>query len=247
MLSSDFHCKENDVTTGAVLLHKILPETGWQPSGNHLEDSDSFQWWCYERIHRLRSDTTGLKVAAHYWIASQTPAGLQPAKMTRSSPTWTLWWCGTIVWLLQKRCTSGLFSTFHSDWRFNHEESGITMKRVVAKFMLKLLMMEQKQLHVDVSQNMLDTTNSDPGFMKTIITEEAIERKAISDKRGHYNLQWKSDKNTKHSFTQMVLAINWRYWQAGENSCICMKVYDHLMQVCFIEFHQSFAKSCILL
>ena len=55
--------------------------------------------------------------------------------------------------------------------------------------MLKLLMMEQKQLHVDVSQNMLDTTNSDPGFMKTIITEEAIERKAISDKRGHYNLQ----------------------------------------------------------
>ena len=42
MLSLDFHCKQNEETTVAALLHQILPETGRQPGGNHLEDSDSF-------------------------------------------------------------------------------------------------------------------------------------------------------------------------------------------------------------
>ena len=29
-------------------------------------------------------------------------------------------------------------------------------------------------------------------------------------------LQWKADENTKHHVIQMLLAINWRYWQAGK-------------------------------
>ena len=29
-------------------------------------------------------------------------------------------------------------------------------------------------------------------------------------------VQWKSDKSTKHYLTQMLLVINWRYWQAGK-------------------------------
>ena len=33
-------------------------------------------------------------------------------------------------------------------------------------------MAEQKQLHVEVSQDMLDSTNSDPDFMNTIITDD---------------------------------------------------------------------------
>ena len=40
MLSSAFHCKENDRKTEAVVLHQILPETGRQPGGNHSEGSD---------------------------------------------------------------------------------------------------------------------------------------------------------------------------------------------------------------
>ncbi|XP_075539839.1 protein GVQW3-like [Dermacentor variabilis] len=39
----------------------------------------------------------------------------------------------------------------------------LAMKRVVAKFVPKLLMVEQ--LRVEVSQGMLDSTNSDPDFM----------------------------------------------------------------------------------
>ena len=29
-------------------------------------------------------------------------------------------------------------------------------------------------------------------------------------------LQWKSDKNIKHYLIQILLAINWRYWQVGK-------------------------------
>ncbi|XP_040066361.1 uncharacterized protein LOC120840002 [Ixodes scapularis] len=46
----------------------------------------------------------------------------------------------------------------------------LAMNRVAAKFLPKLLTVEQKQLLVEVSQDMLDSTNSDPNFMKTIIT-----------------------------------------------------------------------------
>ena len=49
------------------------------------------------------------------------------------------------------------------------------------------------------------------------------------------SLQWKSDKRTKHYFTQMLLAINWCYWQVGKNSGMHMKVQGHLMQACLIE------------
>ena len=44
------------------------------------------------------------------------------------------------------------------------------MKRVSSKFVPKLLTAEQKQLRVKVSQDTLDSTNSDPDFLNTIIT-----------------------------------------------------------------------------
>ena len=46
----------------------------------------------------------------------------------------------------------------------------LAMKRVAAKFMLKLLTAEQKQLPIELSQDMLDSTNSDHDFMNIIIT-----------------------------------------------------------------------------
>nr|XP_037270497.1 protein GVQW3-like [Rhipicephalus microplus] len=48
----------------------------------------------------------------------------------------------------------------------------MAMKRVAAKFMPKLLSVEQKQLRVEVSQDMLDFTSSDPSFINTIITKD---------------------------------------------------------------------------
>ena len=55
-------------------------------------------------------------------------------------------------------------------------------------------------------------------------------------------VKWKSDESTKHYLTQMLLAINWRYWQTLKNSRMQMKVKGRLMQARFIEIHQVFVK-----
>ena len=57
-----------------------------------------------------------------------------------------------------------------------------------------------------------------------------------------HGVQWKSDKNIKHYLTQMLLVLNWCYWQVEKNLHMHMKVQGHLMQVNFIELHQVFAK-----
>ena len=46
----------------------------------------------------------------------------------------------------------------------------LTMKRLAAKFVPKLLTAEQKKIRVEDSQDMLDSINSDSDFMNTIIT-----------------------------------------------------------------------------
>ena len=46
----------------------------------------------------------------------------------------------------------------------------LAMKIVSAIFVPKLLKADQKQVLVEVSQDMLDSTNSDPDFLNTIIT-----------------------------------------------------------------------------
>ncbi|XP_076047367.1 protein GVQW3-like [Oratosquilla oratoria] len=46
----------------------------------------------------------------------------------------------------------------------------LAMKRVAAKFVPKLLTVEEEQVSVEVTQDMLDSANSDPDFMKSIIT-----------------------------------------------------------------------------
>ena len=46
----------------------------------------------------------------------------------------------------------------------------LATRRVSAKFVPKLLTMEQKQLRVEVPQDMLDYANSDPKFLNIVIT-----------------------------------------------------------------------------
>ena len=54
--------------------------------------------------------------------------------------------------------------------------------------------------------------------------------------------QWKSEESTQHYLTQILLAIYWRYWQAGKNARMRMRVQGRLMQARFIEIHQVVAK-----
>ena len=58
----------------------------------------------------------------------------------------------------------------------------------------------------------------------------------------HYSYNENLTRTLNTTFTQMLLAINWHYWQAGKNSRICMKVQGYLMQVHFTEIHQVFGK-----
>ena len=91
---------------------------------------------------------------------------------------------------------------------------------------------------------MLDSTNSDPDFMNTIITgDESWVYGYDPETKLFRNFPYseKSDKSTKHYFTQMLLAINWRHWLEGKNSHMDMKVQGSLMEAHFIEIHQVFA------
>jgi hypothetical protein len=58
----------------------------------------------------------------------------------------------------------------------------------------------------------------------------------------HEVIERKSEESTKHYLTQMLLAINWCYWQVGKNSRMHMKIRGCLVQARFIEIHQVFAK-----
>ncbi|XP_013791740.1 putative uncharacterized protein FLJ37770 [Limulus polyphemus] len=67
----------------------------------------------------------------------------------------------------------------------------LAMKRLAAKFVPKLLTAEQKELHVEVSQDMLDSTNSDPDFMNTIITGDESWVYGYDPETKSQSSQWK--------------------------------------------------------
>ena len=46
----------------------------------------------------------------------------------------------------------------------------LSLQKVSAKFVLKLLMEQQNELRKDISEDMLDLANYDPEFIKTTIT-----------------------------------------------------------------------------
>jgi len=57
--------------------------------------------------------------------------------------------------------------------------ANLNMRRVAAKFVPKLLSEEQKELRVEVAQDLLDTTSTDPEFLNTVFVseiEDDIER-----------------------------------------------------------------------
>lgn len=77
---------------------------------------------------------------------------------------------------LQLRCTGYVHSILSEDsvsWR------------VSAKFVPRLLMMEHKQLHLGVLQDMLDSINGNPDFLSTIITGGELWVMGMTPKQRH--------------------------------------------------------------
>ncbi|XP_070385445.1 protein GVQW3-like [Dermacentor albipictus] len=70
------------------------------------------------------------------------------------------------------------------------------MKRVAAKFVPKLLTVEQKKLRVGIT-DLLDSTNSDPDFMNTIITGDKSWVYGYDQETKSPSLQWKHSTSAR--------------------------------------------------
>jgi hypothetical protein len=102
-------------------------------------------------IKERYSGTTNSKIATRWWRVTLVPVGPQ-AEMMSSLTKCRLWSCRTIMSLVEEvGISTGLVHSVLTD--------DLAMRSVSAKFMPKLLMMEQKQLHLEVSQDMLDYAN----------------------------------------------------------------------------------------
>ncbi|XP_071040004.1 protein GVQW3-like [Parasteatoda tepidariorum] len=80
----------------------------------------------------------------------------------------------------------------------------LNMNRVAAKFIPKLLSLEQKDLRFDVAQDLLDTANTDPGFLNTVRTgdESWVYGYDLETKR--QSSQWKHPDSPKPKKAQQV-------------------------------------------
>ena len=74
----------------------------------------------------------------------------------------------------------------HSIWA-----DDLAFWRVSAKFVPKLLMIEQKQLHLEVAQDMLDSANSYPEFLNILTTGDESWVYGYNPETKAQSSQWK--------------------------------------------------------
>ena len=73
----------------------------------------------------------------------------------------------------------------------------LCMRRVLAKFIPKLLMEQQKELHGEIAQDMLDCANNDLEFMKTIITVDETWIYGYNPESKFQSSQWKHSESPR--------------------------------------------------
>jgi hypothetical protein len=77
------------------------------------------------------------------------------------------------------------------------------MQKVAAKFVPNLLLPEQQQLRLEVTQDMLECANRDPDFLKTVINGDEQETKVQSS-------QWKRNNNVMNTCYTTLLSCSYR-------------------------------------
>ncbi|KAJ4434163.1 hypothetical protein ANN_16485 [Periplaneta americana] len=80
----------------------------------------------------------------------------------------------------------------------------LNMNRVAAKFVSKLLSLEQKNLRRDVAQDVLDTANTDPGFLNTVITGDESWVYGYDPGTKRQSSQWKHPESPRPKKTRQV-------------------------------------------
>ena len=72
------------------------------------------------------------------------------------------------------------------------------------KFMPKLLTMEQKQLHLEITQDMLDCAESDSNFLNTVITDDESWVYGYDPETKAQSSQWKHSSSPKPKKARQV-------------------------------------------
>ncbi|XP_077496392.1 protein GVQW3-like [Amblyomma americanum] len=93
------------------------------------------------------------------------------------------------------------FSTFSAHSIITED---LPMKAVAAKFMPKLLTVEQKQLHVEVSQDMLGSTSRNPDFMNTITAGDESWVYRYNPETKSQSSQWKHSTSPRPKKARQV-------------------------------------------
>ncbi|KAJ4445144.1 hypothetical protein ANN_06945 [Periplaneta americana] len=84
------------------------------------------------------------------------------------------------------------------------QKLGENMNRVAAKFVPKLLSPEQKDLRRDVAQDLLDTANTDPGFLNTVITGDESWVYGYDPETKRQSSQWKHPESPRPKKARQV-------------------------------------------
>jgi len=83
---------------------------------------------------------------------------------------------------------------------------GLAMRRVSVKFEPTLLMMEQKQLHLEVSQDMLDYANSDPEFLNIVTSGDGLWVYVYDPEAKVQSSQWKHSTSPRPKKARQLLS-----------------------------------------
>jgi len=78
------------------------------------------------------------------------------------------------------------------------------LRRVSAKFVLKLLTMEQKQLRLEITQDMLDYVESDSNFLNTVITGDESWVYGYDPETKAQSSQWKHPSSPRPKKARQV-------------------------------------------
>ena len=80
----------------------------------------------------------------------------------------------------------------------------LNMRRVAAKFVPKLLSAEQKELRVEVAQDLLDTISTDPEFLNTVITGDESWVYGYDPETKAQSSQWKHPESPRPKKARQV-------------------------------------------
>jgi hypothetical protein len=78
------------------------------------------------------------------------------------------------------------------------------MRQVSAKFVPKLLTTEQKQLRLEVAQDMLDSANSDPEFLNIVTTVDESRAYGYDPETNAQLSQWKHSTSPRAKRARQV-------------------------------------------